>query len=96
MKKQITEQETWLTGALELHRKTAGKARPRRSYAAQEQADRLIEAAPNVRRIQVFAERLDVQRFAYVEGDRLMYRGREIVPVRYLDVSRPWAGVVPT
>lgn len=93
-KPQITEQANWLSGALEIQRQTAGK-RTKRSYATQDHVDRMIRSAPHVRRIQVLAERRDVLRFATADGERLVYRGREIVPVRYADPLRPWAGVVP-
>jgi hypothetical protein len=36
-----------------------------------------------------------VLRFARAEGNRLVYREREILPVRLKDPHRPWLGVVP-
>ena len=93
-KPQITDQANWLTGALEMQRATAGN-RTKRSYAVQDHVDRMIATAPAVKRIQVLAARRDVLRFAREEGGRLMYREREVLPVKYRDPLRPWCGVVP-
>jgi hypothetical protein len=87
------EQGDWLKGALEVARSTTGQGL-RRSFAAQDLVNRMIDAAPHVMRIQVLAERSEVRRFASEDGTRLIYRGREIVPVRHRDPLRPWAGVV--
>ena len=90
---RIEDQADWLKGALEVARSTNGRGL-RRSFAAQDLVDRMIDAAPHVLRIQVLAERSEVRRFASEVGNRLTYRGREIVPVKYRDPLRPWAGTV--
>lgn len=90
---QTEEQADWLKGALETARSTTSQGL-RKSFAAQESVNRMIDAAPHVMKIQVLAERSEVRRFASEDGSRLIYRGREIVPVKYRDPLRPWAGVV--
>ena len=87
----LGDQADWLAGALEIHRQTAGKW-SKSSSALQELIDRMIAAAPQVQRIRVLADRCKVLRFAREDGGRLLYRGREVVPVSYKDPVCPCAG----